>query len=272
MDTALDHDARMREIFSEYEIIDSHVHPPTALPKTNFSQFDHIMTAEEFVAELKRTGISKCCGSVVHVIRELTGFEAIHELNVAALEFQRAWPDFYIPGITVHPMYPEESCAEIETMYRDHGVRFVGELVPYMMNWGGVDLPAMDPVWDLIQEKGMAVNVHIKQSEEAAAVLKKFPKLKFIIAHPTSDKQEYKNRIALIAQYENAALDISGSGPNTWGMLRYALDHAGTGKILFGSDFPIRNPGMYIAGVLFEHLSRFELESVFSRNFKNLVS
>jgi len=52
--------------------------------------------------------------------------------------------------------------------------------------------------------------------------------------------------------------------------VRYALNRAGTNKILFGSDFPIRNPGMYIAGVLFEHLSKTQLEAVFSRNFKNL--
>ena len=139
------------------------------------------------------------------------------------------------------------------------------------MSWKGIDVPAMDPVWDLIQQKELAVNVHLGELREAAAILKRFPKLKFIIAHPTASYQEYLDRIDLIAQYENAALDISGSGPNSWGMVRYALNRAGTNKILFGSDFPIRNPGMYIAGVLFEHLSKTQLEAVFSRNFKNLV-
>ena len=271
MEPILDHDARLREIFAEYEIIDSHVHPPTPLPKSDYSLFNQKMTAEQFVGELRRMGISRCCGSVIRSLGELSSFEVIHELNTAALDFQRAYPDFYIPGMAVHPAFPEESCAEIETMYRDHGVRFVGELVPYSMNWGGIDVPAMEPIWDLIQQKEMAVNVHLNQLQEASAILKRFPKLKFIIAHPTSNHQEYLARIDLIAQYENAALDISGSGPNSWGMVRYALKRAGCGKILFGSDFPIRNPGMYIAGVLFEHLSRFELESVFSRNFRNLV-
>ena len=271
MEPIPDHDARLREIYTEYEIIDAHVHPPTPLPKTDYSLFKQNMTGEQFVSELRRAGIRQCCGSVIHAISELNSFEVIHELNTAALDFRNAWPDFYIPGIAVHPAFPEESCAEIETMYRDHGVRFIGELVPYAMNWKGIDVPAMDPVWDLIQQKELAVNVHLGELQEAASILKKFPKLKFIIAHPTASYQEYLARIDLIAQYENAALDISGSGPNSWGMVRYALHRAGIGKILFGSDFPIRNPGMYIAGVLFEHLSQLEREAVFSRNFKNLV-
>ena len=271
MERILDQDARLREIYTEYEIIDAHVHPPTQLPKTDYSLFKQHMTGEQFVTELRRAGIRQCCGSVIRELQEPTDFSVIHELNTAALDFRKAWPDFYIPGIAVHPAFPEESCAEIETMYRDHGVRFVGELVPYAMSWGGIDLPAMDPVWDLICQKEMAVNVHLWKLEEAAAVLKKFPKLKFIIAHPTSSHGEYLARIDLFAQYENAALDISGSGPNSWGMLRYAIDRAGIGKLLFGSDFPIRNPGMYIAGVLFEHLTGTEREAVFSRNFKNLI-
>ena len=271
MEPILDHDIRLREIFAEYEIIDAHVHPPTPLPKTDYSLFKQNMTGEQFVAELRRTGISRCCGSVIRAVKDPVSFEEIHVLNTAALDFREKYPDFYIPGISVHPAFPEESCAEIETMYRDHGVRFVGELVPYAMSWKGIDIPAMDPVWDLIQQKELAVNVHLGELREAAAILKRFPKLKFIIAHPTSSYQEYLDRIDLIAQYENAALDISGSGPNSWGMVRYALNRAGTNKILFGSDFPIRNPGMYIAGVLFEHLTKPQLEAVFSRNFKNLV-
>ena len=140
-----------------------------------------------------------------------------------------------------------------------------------MMDWGGIDLPAMDPVWDLICQKDMTVNVHLGRLEEAANILKRFPKLKFIIAHPTADYTEYLNRITLIGNYENAALDISGSGPNSWGMIRYALDHAGSNKIIYGSDFPIRNPGMYIAGVLCENLTEQEVRAVLAENFKALV-
>ena len=45
----------------------------------------------------------------------------------------------------------------------------------------------------------------------------------------------------------------------------------GSGKLLFGSDFPICSPGMNLYGVLSEHLSRPELENIFSNNFKRLI-
>lgn len=264
-------DARLREIYGNFEIIDAHVHPSTPLPKTDFTLFGQHLNGTEFVSELKRMGATRCCGAVIHALEPGYTFADIHALNIAALDFQKEFPDFYIPGIAVHPAFVEESCREIETMYNEHDVRFVGELVPYMMDWGGIDKPEMDPVWDLICQKEMAVNIHFNNWEEAAAILKRFPKLKLIIAHPTANYSEYLARIKLIGEYENAALDISGSGPNSWGMIRYALDHAGPSKILYGSDFPIRNPGMYIAGVLCEKLTLAETQAVLAGNFKALV-
>ncbi len=44
-----------------------------------------------------------------------------------------------------------------------------------------------------------------------------------------------------------------------------------SGKLLFGSDFPICSPGMNLYGVLSEQISRTKLENIFSNNFKRLI-
>ena len=254
-----------------YEIIDAHIHPAIMVEKSDISLFNFTNPPEKLVATLKRAGISKAAGSVVRRFPEPPTWDDIHQLNLAALEMRRQFPDFYIPGIHVHPDFPEESLAELETMNKQHQVKLLGELVAYIMGYPDYTVPQLDDVWALAKDLGMVVNLHLHNLEEAATILQRFPDLKLIIAHPTSETKEYNARLELISRYPNAALDISGSGPNSWNMLRHAINTAGYEKIIFGTDFPLRNPGMYVAGVLFEELSETERHAIFGGNFARML-
>ena len=68
-----------------------------------------------------------------------------------------------------------------------------------------------------------------------------------------------------------AFMDISGNGFQRYGMLRWAIDCCGKEKILFGTDYPINSPGMYVQGVLYERLTEDERRAVFSGNFRRLT-
>ena len=255
-----------------YEIIDAHIHPVPPIPGTDLTLFGNSSNGASMVHELRLAGIRQGCGAVIkHFEYDSITFDDIHELNLAGLKLREQFPNFYIPGITVHPKFPEESCKELETMVRENGVRFVGELVAYHMGYNAYSQPAMDAIWECIRDLNLPVNVHIGEIEDIAAVLCKFPTLKLIIAHPTSVPDAYRQRLELIAKYPNAALDISGSGPNSWGTVRYGIKTAGRDKILFGTDFPLRNPGMYVAGVYAERLTPDEMTAVFSGNIKRLM-
>ena len=254
-----------------YEIIDAHIHPAIMVEKSDISLFNFTNPPEKLVATLKRAGISKAAGSVVRRFPEPPTWDDIHQLNLAALEMRRQFPDFYIPGIHVHPDFPEESLAELETMNKQHQVKLLGELVAYIMGYPDYTVPQLDDVWALAKDLGMVVNLHLHNLEEAATILQRFPDLKLIIAHPTSETKEYNARLELISRYPNAALDISGSGPTSWNMLRHAINTAGYEKIIFGTDFPLRNPGMYVAGVLFEELSETERHAIFGGNFARML-
>ena len=254
-----------------YEIIDAHIHPAIMVDKSDISLFNFTNPPEKLVATLRRAGISKAAGSVVRRFSEPVTWDDVHQLNLAALEMQRSFPDFYIPGIHVHPDFPEQSLAELEFMNKNHQVKLLGELVAYIMGYPDYTVPQLDDIWALAKDLGMVVNLHLHNLDEAATILKRFPELKLIIAHPTSETKEYKARLELISRYPNAALDISGSGPNSWNMLRYAIKTAGCEKIIFGTDFPLRNPGMYVAGVLFEELSESERHAIFGGNFARML-
>jgi predicted TIM-barrel fold metal-dependent hydrolase len=255
-----------------YEIIDAHVHPGSFYSYLETKDFGGKDLDDNFLLTLKSAGISRCAGSVACRLSGDFTWETIHGLNLRALQLRDSSDGFVIPGICVHPRFEKESLEEIDYMYHKENVRFIGELVAYMMDYTNYARPEMMPFWDLATQLGMVVNLHLSNLDEARMILKNFPDMKLVIAHPTADANEYEARMRLVAQYPNAALDISGSGPNTWGMLRRGINWAGKEKLLFGTDFPIRNPGMYVAGVLFERLTDDENTAIFAGNFKRLMN
>lgn len=255
-----------------YEIIDAHIHPSSFHSYLEGNNYAGETPDEVFVNVLKGTGISRAAGSVAFRLgKDETTWETLHGLNVKALEGRDRTDGFFIPGICVHPWFVKESLEEIDYMYHKENVRLIGELVAYMMNYTSYACSEMMPMWDLANQLGMVVNLHLGNLDDARIILKNFPDLKLIIAHPTASNDEYEARMRLVAQYPNAGLDISGSGPNTWGMLRRGINWAGKEKLFFGTDFPIRNPGMYVAGVLYERLTDDENAAIFAGNFKRLM-
>ena len=70
---------------------------------------------------------------------------------------------------------------------------------------------------------------------------------------------------------DNVYLDISGTGLFRYGMLKHLVSSVGAERILFGSDYPICNPNMYIAGVEFEKLTDHEKDLIFAENAKKLL-
>ncbi len=254
--------------FPDYPIIDAHIHPFIS-KENSICFFLPELTCEGFFAEQRKVGIAKSCGSVLH--RGPTTWDDILNMNRQALKLQELYPDDYIPGIHVHGDFPEESCQELEYMKREHGVMWVGELVAYMMHNGPYDSPGMYKIYDAIQSLDMVVNIHCSDLPLIENILKNFPKLKFVLAHP-EDTSNAQARFDLISRYPNAHIDISGTGLFRWGMLRYAIDICGSEKILFGSDFPICSPGMNLGGTLAEHLTPTERKNVLHDNFMRLIT
>lgn len=256
-------------MFYSGKIIDCHCHPFVSADQS-IAHYGFPFTEDDFFAEMRRNGYAACCGSVILLKREKTAFEDIRYVNRVELELRERYGSFYIPGIQVHGDYPEESCREIEEMYHQHGVRWIGELVTYIMHTGAYNSPGMFSIYETASSLGMVVNIHESDLGIVEDVLKNFPKLPVVLAHP-GDVRECKERIALLAKYPNAYLDISGTGIFRYGMLRYALDTMGTGRVLYGTDFPTCAPAVFEGGVLGEHLTEEELEKVFYRNFENLT-
>ena len=72
-------------------------------------------------------------------------------------------------------------------------------------------------------------------------------------------------------KYPNLYLDISGTGLFRYGLLASAVKTVGAGRILFGTDYPICNPRMYVQAVLGEHISQEEKEDILFSNAQRIL-
>ena len=254
-----------------YEVIDCHFHPAVdAHTSSGWFQSCGDMPAQ--IAALRRLGIARACGTVVRGTQPAS-FGDVRALNDQALALRDRFPDFYIPGIHIHPRFPDESCAEIARCCGREGVRWIGELVGYIMGYGN-DYATADAltVFREAARHRAAVSMHCNDADVVERLCRGVPELNVVLAHIRADRDDILMRIGLVAQFPNLHLDISGPGISRLGVLRKAMDLAGKEKILFGTDYPVNNPAVFLHGALFEALRGEEYEACFSGNFKRLCT
>ena len=118
----------------------------------------------------------------------------------------------------------------------------------------------------------MAVNYHTlpEEQEEMEKMVSRHPGITFIAAHP-GEREYYERHLERMRKYPNLFLDLSGTGIFRYGMLSYGVHKVGAERFLFGTDYPICNPRMYVQAVLQEHLTDEERELIFHKNASRIL-
>lgn len=251
-------------------IIDFHTHPFRS--PAHCLNFYPEMTASDLSGlkrQLSDAGITRICGSVLEKGGQITSFEDIRRLNREALAIRDALGDFYAPGFHIHPSYPRESIEEIGHMH-SRGLRLIGELVPYMHGWGDFSARNWMEIMDAADEYGMLCSYHTPFDFDMEEMLSAHPNVTFIAAHP-GDASRVPEHIALMRRHDNLCLDLSGTGLFRFGLLRHLVSQVGADRILFGTDYPICNPRMYVQAVLGEDISPEDREKILRKNAARLL-
>jgi predicted TIM-barrel fold metal-dependent hydrolase len=81
--------------------------------------------------------------------------------------------------------------------------------------------------------------------EDVATLARRFPDVRIIMAHLTGCGVR---GVQAVKACPNVVVDTSGAAPET-GMVEYAVEQLGAGRILYGSDAPIRDFGVAIARI-----------------------
>lgn len=251
------------------KIIDFHTHP--FINEDNNSCFyENIVNHNNFKKILENAGISHICGSVIY---KTDNFKKIKEINREALKLKEKWKDFYTPGIHINPNYVNESIEEINFMY-NNGIHLIGELVPYYNGWQKYYNKNMHTIYEQINYLDMIISLHTDNNTDMNNLEKAvstFKNIKFIAAHPHQNKLYYTH-IDLLNKYDNYYLDLSGTGLFRYGMLQNLINKTSSEKIIFGTDFPICNPKIYIEAILFEDLKYNDLENIMYKNAERLLN
>ena len=256
-----------------FEIIDFHTHPFIDA-EDNICVHKNIlpMSHKEMVNTLDELGISKFCGSVICMTdnENETPWDKIRRNNTAALKLRDLYGDAYIPGFHIHPDYVEESLAEIRKM-ASLGVKLIGEIVPSSYGWKNYDTESFSILLDEAEKYNMVVSLHTTGDDAMDVLVKRHPNLTIVAAHP-GEFDRFMRHIARAKMSDNYYLDISGTGITRYGMLKRAVDVLGADRILFGTDFPICDPTMYVGALLNDrHLTDSQKEQILSQNAKRLL-
>ena len=256
----------------DFEIIDFHTHPFLE-NRSNLCMHKEVMnlSPDTVFTQLQNFGISRFCGSVIKMGEETT-FQIIKDCNQDALKLQQLYKGAFLPGFQVHPAFLEESIAEIDFAHAN-GVSLIGELVPYLHHWEDYACREFSVLLDHIEKYHMAVSLHTGNKEQMAQMLqmaKAHPRVNFIFAHP-GETATLLRHIEIMKSCPNVHLDISGTGVLRYGMLKRLVTECGAERILFGTDYPICNPALYIASVLSEEITDSQRQLIFSGNAKRLL-
>lgn len=250
-------------------ILDFHVHPfRDASHCLNFYPERSDFTPAGMRRELEGAGITHICGSVLRWEAPKT-FSELQALNQEALALKEILGDFYTPGFHIHPAFPEESCREVEAMAR-RGIRLIGELVPYLHGWAEFHEKHLRQILEAASPHGMVCSYHTPWAFSMDGILSAFPGITFVAAHP-GDRDRAAEHIALMKRHENLYLDLSGTGLFRLGLLKHLVCQVGAERILFGTDYPICNPRMYVQAVYGEDISDGDREKIFLENGKRLL-
>lgn len=258
----------------KYDIIDFHTHV-FLTDESNICSHKECcnMSVEDTLAIMDELNISYFCGSVIGKGDSSSSeamLKTMYDDNNEALALREKYNGRYIPGFHVNPHFVKESIEEIKRMNK-LGVKLIGELVPYCKNWSDYSSKQLSEILDVAEEYDMVVSFHSQGEDEMDKMVREHPNLKFVAAHP-GEYDSFMRHVERFKMSENYYLDLSGYGIFRYGMLRHLIDEVGCDRILFGSDFPTCNPGMYVGGVLLDRtIKGEEKEKIFSLNAKKLL-
>lgn len=186
----------------------------------------------------------------------------------------KAHPDRLRGYATLHPDMTENEA--VDEFVRAMSLGLLGVKLHNDMQKIALSDPRMDKIYAVCQGRCPLLlhmgdsRYHYDNPAQLPAVLRRFPRLRVIGAHMGGYTEWAEARQYL--QHENVLVDCSSSsfalGADG---LRESIRFFGAERVLFGSDFPMWDPGEELRLVRSLGLTADELENVLHRNAEELL-
>jgi len=199
--------------------------------------------------------------------------------NDAVAEAVARHPDRFIGFCCLDPIHPQ--AAEEVARCLDNGLAGIGELAFYEGGISAAALDALDPMMAMAKGRNLPVLIHTNEPvghvypgkspntlAQIYAMVRRYPDNTIILAHWGGGLFFYALLKKEVTQaLANVYLDTAAS-PYLYqpAVYRHAADIFGAERILFGSDFPLLEPGRYFAELAQAGLSADQINLIGGAN------
>lgn len=158
---------------------------------------------------------------------------------------------------------------EIRSVYADK--RFIG-MKPYVMYGVEYHHPSYDVWWRYGNRHAFYAGIHRNRNDfqEVRTLAKKYPRVRWVVYHCGIDYTTADQAIECMREHPNVYAEITYTSV-THGIIDYLAKHAGAGRVLYGSDVPMRDPRQQLGWVIFSHLSAGDKAKILSSNALNVI-
>jgi predicted TIM-barrel fold metal-dependent hydrolase len=222
--------------------------------------------AATIVAVMDRTGTDVTVLAANRAIQQ-----DAHLGNSQSLAAVDAYPDRIAAYAVINPWQEPER--ELERLAGDD--RFVGIKVHPSLHRYPVTGARYASVWAFAESTGCPVLSHSEhQSPYDAprlfeAVAERYPGTSIVLGHAGITPAGVDEAIAAARRYNSLWLEVCGS-QMTGPLIRAMVDQVGSGRVLFGSDFPFIDQRMSLGRVVCAPLTESQRQDVLSGNARKL--
>ncbi len=205
----------------------------------------------------------------------MAGHQALTDTQRGNAEIAAAvarYPDHFRGWWVLNPNYPERMECELDGFETQEG--FLG----FKLHPNGHETPLTDdayvPVWEYAHARGLPVLTHTWQGEgmssyrEVRTVVEKYPDIGLLMGHAGYGDWEESARVA--RDHEHVYLELTAAY-SVRGALEIMVEHAGSRKILFGTDHPWFDPHYGIGCILSAYMTDEDRRNILYRNAQRLL-
>jgi predicted TIM-barrel fold metal-dependent hydrolase len=141
-----------------------------------------------------------------------------------------------------------------------------------MHGWSDYSDKRLQTILEAAGHYGMTVSFHTMkdEQEQMTRMIAAHPEINFVAAHP-NERELFLLHLERLCKFDNFYLDLSGTGIFRYGLIAYGVNRVGSEKFIFGTDFPICNPRMYVQAVFQEPITDTDRENILYNNAARLI-
>jgi predicted TIM-barrel fold metal-dependent hydrolase len=194
--------------------------------------------------------------------------------NAEAESIVQEFPQEIRAYMTINPQYPELMRRDLAGFDKKRHIYVGFKLLP---DYHRVKLSdrRYQTVFEFAEERGLPVISHTYANSpyngeaEVEKVVARHSGLKFIMAHCL--KANWRAAAAIARQYPHAYLDLTAV-MGQWGAVDYLCTHAGSEKMLFGTDSPWYSLHQAIGQLLSADIGDEDIHNILHRNAERLLN